>query len=291
MATKYWLGNNSGHEGDWNTAANWSGGIPAAGDTVVFDGRAGVVDSTISNQTIGNHYSVTTTPTNVYDYAAIIIASDFTGNVGLSTAPINCGCNLLTADGTGTHYFVADTTNLDVVNVNNGIVYLDKDAAETAGIINLYAGMVYGDLNITTLNLFGGTGIITGDITTLNGYGGAVYYNGDVGTLNNVAAAIYAGQTSDSPATVSNITAMTMSGGTFRWLLGGTISALTLNGGTFTVEGSGAKTLGNNATIAVNAGTLNLASGLNIVALGGTSTVSVSNAATFYPPKTTGINW
>ena len=41
MATKYWIGNDSGNEGDWATAANWYGGVaPVDGDLVVMDERA-----------------------------------------------------------------------------------------------------------------------------------------------------------------------------------------------------------------------------------------------------------
>jgi len=41
MATKVWIGNDSGNEGDFDTAANWSpSGVPAAADDLVFDHNA-----------------------------------------------------------------------------------------------------------------------------------------------------------------------------------------------------------------------------------------------------------
>jgi len=41
MATKYWLGNDTGNEGKLNVAANWSPvGVPGAADDVIFDGRS-----------------------------------------------------------------------------------------------------------------------------------------------------------------------------------------------------------------------------------------------------------
>ena len=37
MATKLWVGTDSGNEGDLNVAANWSpSGVPSGGDDVVF---------------------------------------------------------------------------------------------------------------------------------------------------------------------------------------------------------------------------------------------------------------
>ena len=46
MATKTWVGTDAGNEGDWATAANWSGsGVPADGDTVnILSGSQGVVE-------------------------------------------------------------------------------------------------------------------------------------------------------------------------------------------------------------------------------------------------------
>jgi hypothetical protein len=45
MATKLWVGTDSGNEGDYSTAANWSpSGVPVATDDVILANSSGCID-------------------------------------------------------------------------------------------------------------------------------------------------------------------------------------------------------------------------------------------------------
>jgi hypothetical protein len=82
MATKIWLGNDTGNEGDWSTAANWSpSGVPGAGDNVYFEDSAQDADDGL-------------------DQSAILLASlnidqSFTGKIGTTSAYLQVGATKL----------------------------------------------------------------------------------------------------------------------------------------------------------------------------------------------------
>jgi len=73
MATKIWVGTDTGNEGDYGTAANWDpAGVPGAGDDVYLTNSAQNIDDTL-------------------DQSAIVLGSfnqnqDYTGEIGTTSA-------------------------------------------------------------------------------------------------------------------------------------------------------------------------------------------------------------
>ncbi|HQK63949.1 MAG TPA: hypothetical protein PLF16_02260, partial [Candidatus Staskawiczbacteria bacterium] len=121
--THYWLGGSDGNEGSFATAANWStGGVPAAGDTIIFDGRAGTATGSITGHTNGYNWNCID-DCNQYtkNFAKIQITSSYTGSIGtgwtepnLYTSALRCTWDELIISGSGTYYLNADadgTTN------------------------------------------------------------------------------------------------------------------------------------------------------------------------------------
>ena len=94
MATKIWVGTDSGNEGDWDTAANWQdveGGsttVPATGDDVIIQGEQDIT---------GNLDSAPT------DLASLVIGQDYTGKIGIHSdgidEPLQVGATLVEIGG------------------------------------------------------------------------------------------------------------------------------------------------------------------------------------------------
>lgn len=74
MATKLWVGTDTGNEGDWGTAANWSPvGVPVADDDVYLENSAQSVIDTLDQSAI--------------ELDSLNIAQSFTGSLGLAATP------------------------------------------------------------------------------------------------------------------------------------------------------------------------------------------------------------
>ena len=77
MATRYWIGTDSGNEGDYGTAANWSGAtVPEAGDSVVFRNSSQDCDDTLDQSAIA--------------LTSFTVEQSYTGKIGTVTgnAPV-----------------------------------------------------------------------------------------------------------------------------------------------------------------------------------------------------------
>lgn len=123
--TTYWTG--AEEDGAWATAGNWSNGIPASGDTVIFDGRG---DST------GTLHAITTGPAAGGLGAALIhVRSNFTANGGASGSPLLLSATKIIFEGTGVWHIQCaaanQTTNSVVdnliINSTNGSLYISSD--------------------------------------------------------------------------------------------------------------------------------------------------------------------
>jgi Ni,Fe-hydrogenase III small subunit len=73
MATKVWVGTDSGNEGDYGTAANWSpSGVPIAGDDVIIANTSQSITGTLDQSAVA--------------LTSIIIDQSFTGVIGSSAS-------------------------------------------------------------------------------------------------------------------------------------------------------------------------------------------------------------
>jgi hypothetical protein len=85
MATKLWIGTDSGNEGNAGTAANWSpSGVPGNSDHVVFDGS-------VSTQSVTAGLDQ-----SAYTYLSLTVYDSFTGYIGTASAPYQAGATVCT---------------------------------------------------------------------------------------------------------------------------------------------------------------------------------------------------
>jgi hypothetical protein len=96
MADRIWKGNDAGNEGDWDTAANWSGGVvPAAGDAVYFvGGYLGITDQAVT----------TGLDQSAINIGSLTIMQSFTAAIGVQT-------------GGATTYLQIDTQNSPPIEI------------------------------------------------------------------------------------------------------------------------------------------------------------------------------
>jgi len=141
MATKYWLGNDSGNEGDLNVAANWDpSGVPSAGDDVIFDGRS-TEDADASLTTFG-----------ALELGSLTVRSSFTGSIGTYSAGASYDPLMLSLGaggrleicGTGTYRIqcgkgAADCTVAEtIINTASGTVYLSSEKNASLGNVSKF---------------------------------------------------------------------------------------------------------------------------------------------------------
>ncbi len=103
MAVKYWLGGDSGNETDGSVAANWEAAVvPADGDEIHLDGRAGVDPAT------GKHWALVTTFTGTPDLDLFHVHSTYNGNIGGDATQIamNLDNGRLIYEGSGDAYIL-----------------------------------------------------------------------------------------------------------------------------------------------------------------------------------------
>jgi hypothetical protein len=244
MATKIWVGGDSGNENDWNTAANWSpSGVPAANDDVVVPAAA-------ANDIDG------------YDASAVSLSS-FRVEVGCTIAIGSAATDLQldvggTGDstvylaGTGTMYLDIDNAaRIDVAKAGSGaaagsynlhLVGLDNDAiyvapSGSASRISLAAGsgetLESDDVVITNGIVEIGSGVTKKDGASaipLRMSGGTVEANCPLGTVNKTGGSL----TCEDGA----VAAINEDGGTTYYKSGGTLTTLRVGeGGTFDASG------------------------------------------------------
>jgi hypothetical protein len=235
MANKTWLGNDSGNEGDWATAANWSPAVvPTTGDDVrlVADYNnavtAGLDQSAVA---VGD----------------VIVEEGFTSAIGTATAELQIDPNRFEFSGSGTSYIdlgsaaipaqILGTANADsgkrglylfgsaltIVNVEAGSVGLASRHGDTGTITTVRingsgADLWLGEgLTLTTLDILAGVAALRCGATTVNIYGGEL-----------------------TTAEVAAITTLTIHGGEAVLNATGTVTTLNHEGGTVELTQSGA---------------------------------------------------
>ncbi len=201
MATTYdWVGTDSGNEGDFSVANNFSpSGNPTTGDTVRWlTGRQPV--------TAGKDQSTK-------DFAALIVGPGYSGDIGSSAGAFQCGAVLLSYNGRGNAWFDCSTgsDNFDEVYVLGGgaakQVYFTGNiaAAHVAfGSVTFESGTIT-ELFIETMgselsqpDVY----IVDADVVTLRAHSGTIRQNG---TSTITTGYFLRGNTTLEEGTITNL--------------------------------------------------------------------------------------
>ncbi len=146
MAESTWYGLDSGNEGNWNTAANWIGGTPGAGDYAMF---------------MAGSQHVTTGPAGSPTIDGIWVSENYHGNGGEASAFLIFGqiVESVTINGNGQWYIDCKAA----AGPTDGVV---MRSAGTVGQLHLKVGVGAADLDLMilergTLTLYEGTVVKT----------------------------------------------------------------------------------------------------------------------------------
>lgn len=223
MANKTWVGGDSGNEGDYSVAANWSpSGVPTTGDNVrIPAGNSQDIDAGLNQSAVAigdfiveNGYTgkIGTSSANLQidpDYFRFNGASAGVCYIDLGSAAISVDIVDTSAGATGLYGLFLIGTGIDNLSIQSGEVGLAPrigEAATVADVVvlggNLYIGEGCTITNVSisdgsilcweavssTVNVYGGTFTIgyTATIATLNVFGGTcvIQTTGTITTLN-----------------------------------------------------------------------------------------------------------
>jgi len=264
-ATKIWVGTNSGNEGDWSTAANWSpSGVPTNGDDVYFENSsqsvtAGFDQSAVALNSLNFDQSYTGMlgdDVNALDVNSTTVSSGYHYGPGTPAGSPLINLKLGSMQSVVTIYNTGTSSNSNkpafrlkcnnastTVEVRKGSVGIAVETGDTAtlGTLNIsYISQVNTDADVlvnsgvtlTTLNQTGGDTILRCGATTINVEAGTLktYGSGAITTLN------IKGGTTTSNST-GTITTCNITGGTADFTKSAaarTVTTLKLDaGGTF----------------------------------------------------------
>lgn len=250
MATCIWIGTNAGNEGDWATAANWSGAaVPVTGDNVYLEASsqsvtAGFAQSAVTLASLNIAQSFTGSIGDADDYLAI---SATLLNIGYNYGPgtpagsplikLALGLNASTvtifntgtsSDSTKPPVRITATHASNVLEVRKGKVGVAIETGETSQFATITAS--YTTQKTTDSDVYIGSGVT---LATLDQRGGDVVMRCGATTVTVDAGTL---TTEESGA----ITTLTVNGGTVTSNSSGTITTLAINGGTvdFTKNGT-----------------------------------------------------
>lgn len=291
MATRFWIGNDTGNEGDFATAANWAdttgaSGVPASGDTIIFSNLAAEVPdgwSGASTQTVGTHFSVDDgLDQSTKNFAAIIITPEYTGNIGYDDSGIHallCAADYIDIRGSGSYYLIGAhaTAAIDEVVVNGpqAAVYLGKAATSGCELTRLVCVDGYTEVlanvddggvtnpDVELVQVIGANAMALigeGNTGTLDAtvVAGTLYTDSGLASLVQSGGTVYLGNAGYQNATAADVDQVYMYAGTTYWRLMGTMKGLTQFGGQMIAAGSLPKTLGD---LSVNGGRIELYNG------------------------------
>ena len=244
MATKIWLGDDSGNLGDYGVAANWSpSGVPIAADDVFFVNSSQDVTGTLDQSgvllgsfTIRSNYTGLTGIDASTFLQIQTPTADLGSNIGSGTPAGSKRLNLDFGSVTAVAIVVTSTATTATDTNREPLRLLTANAGSTLFVISgkvavadepsqtstlTSADISDGDLSlgagltITTLNITGGTARLNSAATTINIDGGTV-------------------ETAGSGA----VTTVNVNGGTINSNSTGTITAINARAGTTDFLGS-----------------------------------------------------
>ena len=205
----------------WDTAGNWTNGVPAVTGTAVIDGSVSITGGTPTNEVVDRVY----------------VANSYTGAIGSVGTPLKLDCEQLSIDNTtsgSTHY-------IDLLGVTNTTPTVMVDGTKTGTALYLS-----GDINLLIVESgFSGTMFLGNSATDVADVKDLVL----LATSGTVDASVAANVAWVSSSTVD------VSAGTLN--LGenvGTSSTMTVSGGTVNVSGWTATT---GDTLVMHGGTVN----------------------------------
>lgn len=219
MATRIWIGTDTGNEGDWATAANWSGAaVPTDSDDVIFEN---------SDQDVTEGFAQ-----SAVTLASLTIKASYTGTIGTDASYLAIGAtavNIGQGEGDGspkiklntgtvqtalTIYSTATATDDtlgavqwkgthadNVVTVQSGHLGVAMSGGEAATIATLNVGYTTNQstdstvwlgsgCTLTTINQTGGELVAQSNVTTFTQYGGTSSLEG---TMTLGTGTIYGG--------------------------------------------------------------------------------------------------
>jgi hypothetical protein len=111
MAKNIWIGTDTGNEGDFNTAANWSvGSVPVSGDDVYFEDSSQSVTVNLDQSAM------------VGTYASVNFAQSYKGSAGTSAAALQIKADAIDI---GYHNGPGAPTGSPLLNIDNGATACD----------------------------------------------------------------------------------------------------------------------------------------------------------------------
>lgn len=238
MATKIWVGTDTGNEGDYATAANWSpSGVPEAGDTVYIEDSAQSIIDGLDQSAVA--------------LTAFNVGQNFTGYIGTDSAYLQIAASAVnigyhnkpgTPSGSGKIKLDLGSGTAATVTIDNAGTPVDSNkpaimlkAANASTVINVRKGKV-------------GVAVLTAETST-------------VGTIN---IGYVSSRDSDADVYIGSgvtLTTLVKNGGSC--ILGCAATTVTNESGSFQTMGSGAIT------------TLNLKGGVSV--LNSTGTITTLN--------------
>jgi len=312
MATLYWKGGAGSDDddyGDFNNASNWqtatggAGSVPTSSDVIVFDGRAATVPSDYSGtkHTAGKHYNCYhNMASGPDDCQGVVIASDFTGRIGITSDDIEGALQLSVASGKRIIYqgdepcllkikTASKTVPAVVHNSTSGLLKISgvNDTNAIWELIELFGGgtlEIEDDTKVTDIYNFGTATITIGEdcpACSIYQYGGSFTADSPLTLLELYGGtAAFGSLLTEAPSAASiDLATLKLWGGNFTWRAPGKITDCTMHGGTITVTGTGDKTIGNASETwklyggtfdaTAQAGNLTLTSGCAILVKGG----------------------
>jgi hypothetical protein len=236
MANKTWVGNDSGNEGDYSVAANWSpSGVPSASDHVRIPA------SSTQNISSGLDQSAVA----IGDF---IVEEGYSGTIGSATGYLQIDPDRFEFNGSGQSWIDIGSAAIDVQILGTATastgergLYLKGSAIDELAILggNVGVAAVHGETaTVTTCRVTGPTADVWvgagTTLTTLNVSQGTVRLRCAATTVTQYGGTLY---TEESGA----ITTINLEGGTLYPNSSGTITTLNADGGTadFTASGLG----------------------------------------------------
>jgi len=281
----------------WDTAGNWSNGVPASTDTCVIDGAVSITGGTVTADT----------------FVSLFVASTYTGAIGSTGTPLELDIAQLSVDNnvsgaihyihlegsvanptptamiagakTGTALYLSGDLNLVIVEEDfAGVMYLGNSASKTAVPKDLVMLTTTGSVDASVA-----ANVAWVTASTINMSSGTLTLGENIGTDSSMI--VSGGTVNVSGWTVTTGDTFTIQGsGTVNWNAGSaglsadavhTVRTINLISGTFTTAANEYAYVGLN-DINQYGGTLNLQSSVTNIDINGTYN---AYAGTFVSPK------
>ena len=290
--TTTWTGASSSA---WDTAGNWTNGVPATTGTAVIDGSVSITGGTVTNNVVDRVY----------------VANSYTGAIGSTGTPLKLDVEQLSVDNTasgsvhyidllgvtnttptvmvdgsktGTALYLSGDINLLIVEPNFlGTLYLGNSASDPAEPKDLVMLSSAGTVDASTPANVAWVASSTIDIQN-----GSLILGENIGT--NSTMTVSGGTVTVSDWTATTGDTLVMHGGVVNWNAGSTgvssdtettIRTINMVGGTFSTAGNGKAYVGLDNVVQYG-GTVNLASSFANIVINGSYT---GYAGTFIPSK------